>query len=465
MTEPSPIGGVPPTDGAGEPFVVTTDLVREVAEALRDGRPETARRLVAPLHAADLADIIEALAADQRAELITVLGPQVDPEVLAEIGEHVRDDVLKGLAPDTLAAVAARLETDDAANLLEGLTPADQDAVLNAMPAADRGLVAEALAYPEDSAGRIMQRDCVAVPEYWTVGDVIDWLRETDELPNDFYEIFVVDPKHMPAGTVPLSRAMRTRRPVPISEIMERDQRLIPVEMDQEEVAFMFDQYDLMSAAVIEPSGRLIGQITVDDVVDVIQEEAGEDIHRLGGVSSEGDLHLGAMRTASKRFTWLLVNLFTAILASVTIAFFADTIEQLVALAVLMPIVASMGGNAGTQTLTVAVRALATHELTAVNAGRTLWKEVLVGGYNGIAFALLTGLVAGLWFASVMIGVVIGLALIVNLLVAAVSGFLIPLGLSRAGIDPAVAGAVLLTTVTDVLGFFAFLALAKAILL
>jgi magnesium transporter len=333
------------------------------------------------------------------------------------------------------------------------------------MPVADRELVEAALAYPEDSAGRIMQRDYVAVPAYWTIGDVIDWLREGVDVPDEFYEIFVVDPRHAPIGTVPLNRAMRTKRPVQVSEIMNAELRTIPVEMDQEEVAFVFDQYDLMSAPVIDGDGRLIGQITVDDVVDVIQDEHEEDLLRLGGVTAEGDLFRPAAETASTRFTWLLVNLFTAILASITIAFFIDTIERIVALAVLMPIVASMGGNAGTQTLTVTVRAIATRELTMANAARIFWKETMVGGYNGLAFALLAAIVAGLWFDSAMLGVVIGLAMIVNMVVAGISGMAVPFLLWRAGIDPAISAAVLLTTITDVIGFFAFLGLASLILL
>ncbi|MFP6756887.1 MAG: magnesium transporter, partial [Alphaproteobacteria bacterium] len=277
--------------------------------------------------------------------------------------------------------------------------------------------------------------------------------------------IFVVDPRHRPIGTVPLYRAMRTRRPVAVEDIMQIELHLIAVEMDQEDVAYQFDQYDLASAAVVGSDGRLLGQITVDDVVDVMREEAEEDIHRLGGITAEGDLHLPPLQTVRRRWVWLLVNLITAVIASATIAVFADTIEQIVALAILMPIVASMGGNAGTQTLTVAVRALATRELTAANAARILWKECIVGGTNGLIFAVLAAFVASLWFASPIIGLVIGLAMIINLLVAGAAGMLIPLGLSRAGVDPAISAGILLTTVTDVVGFFAFLGLAKLIIL
>ena len=444
---------------------VAPRLVRDCAEALARGDAETAVALAKPLHAADLADLLEALHPADRGRLIAALGPELDPEVLADLDEHVRDRVLKAIEPRHIAAAAAELDTDDAAYLIEDLDTAERQRVLEAMPAADRERLEAALAYPESSAGRLMQRDSVAVPAYWTVGQVIDWLRDSDDLPDEFYELFVVDPRHRPIGTVPLYRAMRSKRPVPVAEIMDTALHSIPVDMDQEDVAFQFDQYDLASAPVVAADGRLLGQITVDDVVDVIQEEAEEDIHRMGGVAPEGDLYLPALATVRRRWLWLLVNLVTAILASLTIAIFAETIEQLVALAILMPIVASMGGNAGTQTLTVAVRALATRELTAVNAARVLWKECVVGGINGIIFAVVMGLAAGLWFADPMLGAVIGLAMIVNLLVAGIAGMLIPLALHRGGLDPALSGGIFLTTITDVVGFFAFLGLAKLILL
>jgi magnesium transporter len=440
------------------------NLVRKVAEALESGRPEAAAALAKPLHAADLADLFEALRPDDRSLLLDALGPALEPEALADLDEHVRDRVLEEIEPAEIATAAAELDTDEAVYLIEDMTASERQAVLEAMPAAGRERLEAALAYPEDSAGRLMQRDYVAVPTFWTVGQVIDWLRDSDDLPDEFYEIFVVDPRHRPIGTVPLYRAMRNKRPVSINDIMDSAPRLIPVDMDQEEVAYHFDQYDLASAAVVSADGRLLGQITVDDVVDVIQEEAEEDIHRMGGVAPEGDLYLPALATVQRRWAWLLVNLVTAVLASLTIALFAETIEQLVALAILMPIVASMGGNAGTQTLTVAVRALATRELTAANASRALWKECVVGGANGIIFAVIMGLAAALYFHNTTLGVVIGLAMIVNLWVAGIAGMLIPLGLHRAGVDPALSAGIFLTTITDVVGFFAFLGLAKLIL-
>ena len=448
-----------------EAYVVSADLVRDVEEALREGQTDEALALTERLHAADIADLTEALPSEMRDALVHALGRELDPEMLAELDDQVLDEVLEQIEPEMLATHLAELDTDDAAEVLEELDAAEQKRVLDALPPADRELVVEALSYPESSAGRMMQRNYVAVPEYWTVGQIIDWLRDSEDLPEEFYELFVVDPGHKPVGAVPLSRAMRTKRPIPVADIMSAEQKLFPVEMDQEEVAFHFEQYNLTSAAVIDANGRLIGQITIDDVVDVIEEEHEEDLHRLGGVKAEGDLFHSAGQTARRRSSWLLVNLFTAVLASITIALFADTIEQIVALAILMPIVASMGGNAGTQTLTVAVRALATKELTRANAWRIFWKETVVGGYNGIFFAILAGALSYLWFDQPMLGVVIALAMIVNLIVAGISGLLIPVAMWRIGMDPAISAAILLTTVTDVVGFFAFLGLAKIILL
>lgn len=446
-------------------YVVSTDLVHDVSDALHEGRTADALALIGELHAADIADLTEALPSELRDALVHALGRELDPEMLAELDDQVRDEVLEQIEPEMLATHLAELDTGDAAEVLEDLDVDERKRVLEALPPADRELVAEALSYPESSAGRLMQRDYVAVPEYWNVGQVIDWLRNSDSLPEEFYELFVVDPGHKPVGAVPLSRAMRAKRPVPVADIMSAKQKFFPVEMDQEEVAFQFEQYDLTSAAVVDVDGRLIGQITIDDVVDVIEEEHEEDLHRLGGVNAEGDLFHSAGQTARRRSSWLLVNLFTAVIASITIALFADTIEQIVALAILMPIVASMGGNAGTQTLTVAVRALATKELTSANAWRIFWKETVVGGYNGVFFAILAGALSYAWFNQPLLGIVIALAMIVNLVVAGVSGLLIPLAMWRTGMDPAISAAILLTTITDVVGFFAFLGLAKIILL
>ncbi|MAF95541.1 MAG: magnesium transporter [Rhodospirillaceae bacterium] len=424
---------------------------------------------MAELHPADAADLLERLGPDERAHVVEILRDDFDPEILSELDETVRDHVVECLGVENVAAVIAGMESDDALEVIEELDEDEQQQVLDAIPPGDRTLIKEGLTYPEDSAGRLMQREVVTVPEFWTVGETIDFLRQSadsgdDELPARFYDVFIVDPAHRPVGSLTLSRLLRTRRPVAVADIMDTEMKLLPVATDQEEVAYVFRQRDLVSAPVVDDGGRLVGAITIDDVVDVIDEEHEEDIMRLGGVK-EDDLYEATMDTTRSRFGWLLINLGTAILASIVIGLFDATIEQMVALAVLMPIVASMGGNAGTQTLTVAVRALAMKELTAANAGRVIGKELLVGALNGVLFAALIGAVAWIWFGSGTLGVVIGLAMIVNMLVAGLAGTTIPLMLYRIGVDPAVASSVFLTTVTDVVGFFVFLGLAALILL
>ncbi|MCH8836020.1 MAG: magnesium transporter, partial [Proteobacteria bacterium] len=436
-------------------------LEHDVVEALAAGDGARVKDLIAPLHYADVADLLEHLSAEERHALIDVIRDDFDAEILSELDETVRDEIIERLGIADVAAAVAELESDDAVQIIEELDEAEQQKVLEAIPAGERTLIEEGLAYPEDSAGRLMQRELVTVPTFWNVGQTIDFMRhsadlEEDALPSVFYDIFVVDPAHKPVGAVPLSRLLRTRRPVPVTEIMDAEMKLIPVETDQEDVAFLFRQRDLVSAPVVDDGGRLVGAITIDDVVDVIHEELEEDIMRMGGVR-EDDLYSAAVDTTRARFSWLVVNLATAILASLVIGFFEATIEQIVALAVLMPIVASMGGNAGTQTMTVTVRALAMKELTPTNTLRVIGKELLVGGFNGILFAALTGGVAWIWFGSPALGVVIALAMIINMVVAGLAGTTIPLVLERAGIDPAVASGVVLTAITDVVGFFGFL--------
>ena len=444
-------------------------LEHDVVEALAAGDGARVKDLIAPLHYADVADLLEHLSAEERHALIDVIRDDFDAEILSELDETVRDEIIERLGIADVAAAVAELESDDAVQIIEELEEAEQQKVLEAIPAGERTLIEEGLAYPEDSAGRLMQRELVTVPSFWNVGQTIDFMRqsadlEEDALPAVFYDIFVVDPAHRPVGAVPLSRLLRTRRPVPVSEIMDAEMKLIPVETDQEDVAFLFRQRDLVSAPVVDDGGRLVGAITIDDVVDVIHEELEEDIMRMGGVR-EDDLYSAAVDTTRSRFSWLVVNLATAVLASIVIGLFEATIEQIVALAVLMPIVASMGGNAGTQTMTVVVRALAMKELTSTNTLRVIGKELLVGGFNGVLFAALTGGVAWIWFGSPALGVVIALAMIINMVVAGLAGTTIPLVLERAGIDPAVASGVVLTTITDVVGFFGFLGLAALILL
>ncbi len=447
-----------------EGFGLSTDVVFAVEDALaREDLPE-ALSLVAELHAADLADLLESLSRDERTRLVAALGERLDAEVLPFLDDSVREEVIGGLGTGGLARSISELDSDDAVEVFEELDEEARSRVLESLPRAERLFLEESLTFPEDSAGRLMQREMVVVPSSWTVGETIDYMRAAEDLPDDFYDLFVVDPRHHPIGSLPLSRVVRSRRPVALVDIMDSEPRSVPVTMDQEEVAYLFRQYGLVSAPVVDEAGRLVGVITVDDVVYIIDEEAEEDLMKLGGIS-ETDLYSDLLRTTKLRSSWLVVNLVTAIAASVVIGFFEGTIQQIVALAVLMPIVASMGGNAGTQTLTVAVRAIAMKDLTAANARRFVGKELLVGIINGGLFAVLTGAVAWLWFDAPGIGLVIAAAMVINMVVAGLSGTLIPLGLEKFKIDPAVASTVFLTTVTDVIGFFAFLGLAAVFLL
>ena len=438
------------------------DVIRDVIVGLDDS--QAIERIIAPLHPAQTADLIEVLRGHLRTQLVDRLRDGFDPLVLAELDETVRDEVAERLGTEAIAKAIAALDSDDALNLIVTLEETKQRRVLHAIPAALRALLEEGIAFPEDSAGRLMQRELVAVPAFWKVGEVIDFLRESDDLPDDFYDVFVVDPRHRLIGAIPLNRILRTKRPVPVREIMIPDLVTIPLSMDQEEVAYVFAQQDLVSAPVIDDANRLIGVITVDDIVDVIHEEAEEDLMRLGGVQ-EDDLYDAVIVTGKSRFAWLFVNLATAIVASIVIGLFQGTIEQIVMLAVLMPIAASMGGNAGTQTLTVAVRAIAMRELSPANALRVLSKEVLVGVFNGLLFAAIVGTIAWVWSGNVEIGIVMAAAMAITMVIAGLAGAAIPLGLSRTRFDPAIASGVFLTTVTDVVAFLAFLGLGAWLLL
>jgi magnesium transporter len=437
------------------------EFVERVLDAVEAGDDETARELVQPLHPADVADLIELAARDERDGLVKALAGIVDADVLAEMNEHVRETLLDALGPVELARIAGELETDDAVAILEDLEEHEQKAVLRAMEPDDRAAVEEALTYPEESAGRLMQRDLIAVPEHWKVGQVIDYLRSTAELPTDFWEVFVVSASHRPVGTCKLSLILRTPRTTPVTEIMLREQTLIPVDMDQEDVALRFQKYALVSAAVVDAAGRLVGMITVDDVVHIIQEEASEDALLLSGVG-EGDINEPVSESYKSRVRWLAANLVTALVAATIIRQFTGSIEKLAILAALGPIVAGVGGNAGTQTLAVTVRAFATNQLTSSNQWRAVGREIRVALLNGVTIALLVGIGVALILQSPSLGLVIGAAMMTNIVTAGLAGVLVPLTLERAGADPAVASSIFLTMITDSMGYFAVLGLATA---
>jgi magnesium transporter len=436
-------------------------FVAEVLDAVHNGDVETACALVGPLHPADVADLIELARADEREGLVSALAELVDADVIAEMNEHVREMLVAEMAPERVAEIAGELETDDAVAIIEDLEEDEQRAVLRAMEPDDRAAIEEALSFGEETAGRLMQRDLIAVPEHWTVGQVIDYLRSDAELANDFWEVFVVSPSHHPVGTCKLSAILRSPRTVQVSAIMSREQTLIPVDMDQEDVALRFQKYALVSAAVVDPSGRLVGMITVDDIVHIIQEEAGEDVLLLAG-AGDGDINEPLAPTIRRRLTWLVINLGTALLAASVVGFYQEEIAAFALLAVLMPIVSGMGGNAGTQTLAVTVRALATNQLTSSNTFRMFGREFKIALANGLCLGVLIGGGVGLVFQYPMLGVVMGAAMVINNLVAGIVGIVVPVALERLRIDPAVSSAVFVTTATDTMGFFSFLGLAAA---
>jgi magnesium transporter len=451
----------PPESELDEDDRMKPEFVRAVLDAVDAEDFEGARSLVAPLHPADIADLFELTPHEDRAALAHALSDMLDADVFAEMNDYVREDLIDALEPHQVADIAAELDTDDAVAIIEDMTAEDQREVLRALDPDDRAAIEEALSYPEESAGRLMQRELIAVPEHWSVGDVLDYLRKNEDLATDFWEIFVVDPAHKPIGTCALSWILRTPRVVAISDVMKREQTIIPVDMDQEEVALRFQKYALISAAVVDPSGRLVGVITVDDVVHIISEEAGEDILRLSG-AGEGDINEPVIDSYKGRVRWLIANLATALVAATIISLFSGTISKMVALAALMPIVAGVGGNAGTQTMAVTVRALAMNQLTDSNSLRTIRRELLVAVMNGSTVAVVIGIAVGLVFWNHELGLVIAAAMLANIVIAGLAGVIVPLTLDRFNADPAVASSIFVTMTTDSMGFLVFLGLATA---
>ena len=448
---------LPMRDENGE---IRREFVEQIARAIHDANATLLREIVAELHEADLGDLIEALEPEDRVNLVELTGEDFHFSALNEVDDAVREEILEELEPETVAEGVRELESDDAVELLESLDEQDKEEILEKLPPLERDALERSLLYPENSAGRRMQTEFIAVPPDWTVGQAIDYMRDTRDLPDRFYEIYAVDDNRHWQGAISLDALLRSRRPVSLSDIVDENRRRVSVLDDQEEVARMFGKYNLVAAPVVDTMNRLVGVITIDDVVDVIEEEADEDLKALGGVTSDEELSDNVWTIARGRFNWLLVNLATAFLASSVLGLFAGELQKMVALAVLAPIVASQGGNAATQTMTVAVRALATRELGSSNGLRVVMREGLVGLVNGLAFAVITGIAAVAWFKIPGLGIVIGLAIICNLVAGALGGILIPMALERVRADPAVASGTFVTTVTDVVGFFSFLGIA-----
>jgi magnesium transporter len=456
-TEASVLERFPMRNQDGE---IRPEFIEEIARCIKADDAPFLREVVAELHEADLGDLIAALDADDRVRLVELTGTDFDFSALNEVDTTVREEILEELEPETVAEGVRELESDDAVELLEGLDEADQEEILEKLPPQEREEIERSLEYPEGSAGRRMQTEFISVGSDWTVGKAIVYMRETPDLPERFYEIYVVDVQKRWQGAVPLDVLLRTRRPIPLKELIEEDRRRVAVTDDQQEVARLFGKYNLVAAPVVDAEDRLVGVVTIDDVVDVIEEEADEEIKALGGVTSDEELSDNFWTIAKGRFNWLLINLATAFLASSVLGLFEGQLEKMVALAVLAPIVASQGGNAATQTMTVAVRALATRELGSSNAFRVTLRELLVGVVNGVGFAVITGIAAVIWFKIPGLGIVIGLAMVCNLVAGALGGILIPMVLERFRADPAVASGTFVTTVTDVVGFFSFLGIA-----
>jgi magnesium transporter len=451
--------------GDDDPMGLDPGRVEPVLDAVASGDAARLSALLDPLHAADIADLLEQIGPSDRRALLALWSGGIDGEILSEIDDSIREEVIDNLPRNVLAAAVRELETDDVVDILEDVEPPQQAVILAALDSADRVAVEAALAYPDHSAGRLMQREVVAVPLHWTVGQAIDHLRDADRLPDQFYHVILVDPRMRPRAYVTLGRLMSSRREVPLREITEASFRTIDATDAEADVAYIFSQYHLISCPVVDAAGRLVGVITIDDAMTVLDEEHEEDILRLAGVGDDSSLSDGALATARQRLPWLVVNLFTASISALVISRFEGTIAALVVLAALMPIVASTGGIAGTQSLTVAVRSLATRDLTSANARRVVWRELGAGVLNGLALALILGAAACLLFGDLWLGLVLGLAMICNQIVAALGGVLVPLTMTRLGLDPALASGTFVTTLTDVMGFLVFLGLATLVLL
>jgi len=437
-------------------FEFNKEYIRVVNEKIQNNDAEFITNSFKEMHPADTADIIEHLSENDREKLIKLNSFKIDPEVFIELNESIQSEIIKYLSTDTIVSILKNLESDNAIKILENLDEKNKDVVLNSLPPKDRFILQESLSYPEDTAARLMQREFTAIPSNWSVGQTIDYLRENKDLPQEFLEIFIVDSEFKPIGTVPSSKVLRTPRDTKMQSIMLETQLSIPVDMDQEEVGHLFENYNLNSACVVDKSNKLVGMITSDDVLTVLKEEAEEDALRLAGVGDE-EITDGVLKKTKRRFNWLLLNLFTAFLATWVISIFGATIEQMVALAFLMPIVASMGGNAGMQTLAVTIRTLATNELTKNNFVQTVSKEFSIGILNGVIFALISAIIVQLWFKDIKLSLIISISMILNMIVAGLFGILVPVALKRMKIDPAIASSVFVTTITDVIGFLSFL--------
>jgi len=446
-----------------ENITFNNELINEVILHSSNRNSDELKRLIDDLHPADLADLLTFLDSEQRSFVLSILDEEKYTDVLAELDDTIIDETIQKLEDKKVVKSISEMETDDAVNLIESLEPEAQKKILDQVPPAEREIFEESLNYPEDSAGRRMQKEFVSMPDFWSVGQAIDYLREESDLPEHFFEIFIVDPLNKPLGSVSVSKVLRSARNIQISNILDDSPKFIKASMDQEEAALLFEQYSLVSAGVVDDQNRLIGRITADDIVWVLQEEAEEDILRLGGVF-ETEMNQSVIKSTQKRFVWLFLNLLTAILASIVISFFDASIEKMVALAVLMPIIASMGGNAGTQTLTLTVRSLATKELVDKNRKKVFAKEISISILNGIIFAILTSIAAIIWFNDLSLAIIVGAAMIINIFSAGLFGFMIPYSLNYFKIDPALASSVFVTTVTDVFGFLSFLGLASIFL-